>query len=124
VPPTAQPAHTTAHVAAAVPAAQPAPAAAAHATAPKRVATATPVVAAPATTGTRGILQISTKPPCEIVVDGKPIHLVTPQRFIVLPAGSHQLTLINSQQNIRKTVPVTINAHHPTKLIQDFLKKG
>ena len=93
--------------------------------APKRVATASPVSSSPAPSSSgRGVLQISTKPPCEIVVDGKPMHLTTPQRSLVLPAGSHQLTLINSQQKIKKTVPVTISAQHPTKLIQDFMKKG
>jgi hypothetical protein len=81
-----------------------------------------PVANAMLSSGPRGVLMISTKPPCEIIVDGKPTHLTTPQRSLPLTAGSHQLTLINTQQKIRKQLAVNIDAHHPTKLIEDFLK--
>jgi hypothetical protein len=81
----------------------------------------TPAVAAASATAASGILMISTKPPCEIIVDGKPTHLVTPQRALTLGAGPHQLTLINTQQGIKRTAAVTIDSHHPTKLIQDYL---
>ena len=65
---------------------------------------------------------ISSKPPCEIVVDGKSTHLQTPQRALPLPAGAHTITLVNAQMHIKKTLAVDIVAKKPTKVIQDFLK--
>ncbi len=75
--------------------------------------------ARPAATGT-GILMVSSKPPCEIAVDGKATRLVTPQRSISLSAGVHTITLTNAQQKVKKTLSVKITANKPTKLIQDF----
>jgi hypothetical protein len=65
---------------------------------------------------------ISSKPPCEIVIDGKATGLTTPQRSIPLPAGTHKITLVNSAEGIKKTVSVQITADKPTKVIQDFMK--
>ena len=65
---------------------------------------------------------ISSKPPCEIVVDGKSTHLQTPQRSIPLAPGTHTVMLVNAQLKIRKTVAVDIVAKKPTKVIQDFTK--
>ncbi|MEO8841323.1 MAG: PEGA domain-containing protein [Kofleriaceae bacterium] len=75
-----------------------------------------PVVAA----GT-GTLMISTKPPCEILIDGKATGMSTPQRALALPAGAHKITLVNSNANINKTVMVQINADQATKLVKDLL---
>jgi hypothetical protein len=77
--------------------------------------------AAPAPAGD-GILMISSKPPCEIVIDGKPTGLTTPQREIPLPAGSHKVTLVNKAEAINKTIAVQITADQPTKVIQDLMK--
>jgi hypothetical protein len=82
-------------------------------------AVAAPAIAAP--TG-EGILMISSKPPCEIVIDGKATGLTTPQREIALPAGSHQVTLINKAESVHKTLSVQITAGQPTKVIQDLMK--
>ena len=64
---------------------------------------------------------ISTKPPCEIVVDGKATELSTPQRALALPAGTHRITLVNAQDHVNKTIAVRIHARHATKLIRDFM---
>ena len=76
-------------------------------------------VAAPAG---EGILMISSKPPCEIVIDGKPTGLTTPQRDITLSAGSHKVTLVNKDEDINKTISVQISADKPTKVIQDLMQ--
>lgn len=78
--------------------------------------------AAKADVGGEGTLMISSKPPCEIVIDGKSTGLTTPQRSIALPAGAHKITLVNTAEGIRKTVSVRITADKPTKVIQDFMK--
>jgi len=79
-------------------------------------------VAPKADAGGEGTLMISSKPPCEILVDGKPTGLTTPQRSIALPAGAHKITLVNTAEGIKKTVSVQITADKPTKVIQDFMK--
>jgi len=63
---------------------------------------------------------VSTKPPCEIVVDGKTTHLTTPQSSLPLSAGSHRITLVNKQQKVDQTIQIQIAPRHTTKLIQDF----
>jgi len=63
---------------------------------------------------------ISSKPPCEIYVDGAPTGLTTPQRSIKLPTGRHKVTLVNKSANIKKTIPITIS-DRPTKVIKDFM---
>jgi hypothetical protein len=69
-----------------------------------------------------GVLMISSKPPCEIVIDGVPTGLTTPQRAIKLAAGKHRITLVNTAEKIKKTVAVEITADQPTKVIQDLMK--
>jgi hypothetical protein len=73
--------------------------------------------------GGEGTLMVSSKPPCEIYIDGKATGLTTPQRSIALSAGSHKITFINAAENIKKTVSVSITADKPTKLIQDLMAK-
>jgi hypothetical protein len=82
------------------------------------------VAAAPqATTATsgEGILMVSTKPPCEIAIDGVATMLTTPQRAIKLRTGKHKVTLFNLSRNIDETFEVVVSAHKPTKLIRDFM---
>ena len=78
--------------------------------------------ATPAAPSGSGILMISSKPPCEIVVDGKSTHLQTPQKAIPLAPGTHTIMLVNAGLKIHKTVAVDIVAKKPTKVIQDFTK--
>jgi hypothetical protein len=85
--------------------------------APKPAATPAPAAVA------EGTLMIASKPPCEIIIDGKPTGLVTPQRSITLPAGSHRVTLVNATENINKTIAIQITAGTPTKVIQDLMAK-
>jgi hypothetical protein len=68
-----------------------------------------------------GTLMVSSKPPCEIFVDGQPTGLMTPQRSIPLPAGAHKITFVNANQNVKKTVAVAIKVDQTTKLIQNFM---
>jgi hypothetical protein len=70
----------------------------------------------------KGVLMISAKPPCEIIIDGRSTHLVTPQRSLALAAGAHVVTLVNLSIGIKKTISVKVDALKPTKLIQDFTK--
>ncbi|HEY1546215.1 MAG TPA: hypothetical protein VGG28_00275, partial [Kofleriaceae bacterium] len=70
--------------------------------------------------GANGVLMVASKPPCEIVIDGKPTQLETPQRSIALSPGTHSVTLINAKLHINKTLPVQVAANKPTKLIQNF----
>ena len=124
-------------VAAIAPAPTPAPAPAAPLAPPvpvhhHHVASAAPLTPAPApapaapvtakaATG-KGTLMVSSKPPCDIVIDGHPTGLTTPQRAIPLSAGAHKVTLVNTSENLTKTVSVTIDPSTPTKVIQNFLK--
>ncbi|MGE0549594.1 MAG: hypothetical protein AB7O24_08505 [Kofleriaceae bacterium] len=71
--------------------------------------------------GGNGVLMIASKPPCDIIVDGAPTGLVTPQRSLKLPAGSHTVTLVNAAQKIKKTIAVSITAGKSTKVIQDLM---
>ena len=70
----------------------------------------------------KGVLMISAKPPCEIIIDGRSTHLVTPQRSLALDAGAHVVTLVNVSFGIKKMISVRVDAVTPTKVIQDFTK--
>jgi|GEM_PF-1844494 len=72
--------------------------------------------------GGNGVLMISSKPPCEIWVDGASTGLMTPQRAMSLPAGKHKITLVSSDKAHKKTIAVEITADKSTKVIQDLLK--
>ncbi len=91
---------------------------------PKKVTVVDPFETAPKAEAPKGdgLLMVSSKPPCEIVVDGVPTGLTTPQRALKLPAGPHKITLINGTEKIKKTVTVTISADQPTKVIENFMK--
>jgi hypothetical protein len=70
----------------------------------------------------KGMLRISSKPPCAIAIDGKPSGKTTPQAALSLPVGSHQVTLTNEEQGIQLTTEVAIKADKPTSVVQDFTK--
>jgi hypothetical protein len=69
-----------------------------------------------------GTLMISSKPPCEIAIDGRATGLITPQRAIALSAGSHKITLRNPEKSIRKTLTVRIAPNATEKVIEDLMK--
>jgi hypothetical protein len=70
-----------------------------------------------------GVLMLSSKPPCEILVDGKSTGLTTPQPSLEVPAGRHKITFLNSELGIKETFTVIVKAGEPTKLIKDFLDR-
>lgn len=90
--------------------------------APKAIVKEAPKAEAPKAGGA-GVLMVSSKPPCEIYIDGKATGLMTPQRSLPLAAGTHKVTLINSADKIKKTLTIQITADQPTKLIQDLMAK-
>ncbi|MFN0252393.1 MAG: PEGA domain-containing protein [Kofleriaceae bacterium] len=74
-----------------------------------------------AVAGGEGVLMISSKPPCEILVNGKATGLMTPQRAMKLPAGKHKITLVSPDKAHKKTIAVEITPDKPTKVIQNLL---
>jgi len=69
-----------------------------------------------------GTLMISSKPPCEILIDGKHTGLTTPQRAIALSAGRHKVTLLNGDKDIKRSFTVQITANATEKLIEDLMR--
>ncbi len=78
--------------------------------------------AAPKAAAHKGTLMVTSKPPCEIWIDGASTGLSTPQKAIPLAPGAHKITFVNTADNINKTVPVTITADQSTKLIQNLMQ--
>lgn len=81
----------------------PTPKTAEPATPPTPAKTAEPAAAGQAT------LNINSIPPSNAVLDGKPLG-PTPKMGISVSAGAHTVTFINSDQNLKKTVSVTVKA--------------
>ena len=81
---------------------------------------AKPAAVAAATPSGSGVLMVSSKPPCDIVIDGKPTHLMTPQRKLTLSAGPHTITLLNAAQHISSVTKVEILVGLPSRVIKDF----
>lgn len=90
--------------------------------APAPVRRRAPAVRAAAVAAGEGTLMITSKPPCEIIIDGKPTGLTTPQRAIALSAGPHQITLVNEDEDIRKQISVRIRADQATKVIENLME--
>lgn len=81
---------------------------------------------APASSGSssdKGTLMLGSKPPCDIILDGKPTGLKTPQRAMDLSAGTHQVVLVNADLGIEKKFKVKIAPGKTTKAIQDLTSK-
>ena len=88
-------------------------------TTPSRMTDSTPprmtsVMAAPM--GGTGTLRINSRPWSQVYVDGRLIGN-TPQMNISLSAGSHRVTLVNPDFNVRHTVNVNITAGETTTRI-------
>jgi hypothetical protein len=71
----------------------------------------------------KGTLMLGSKPPCDILVDGRPTGLKTPQRSMELSAGTHEVVLVNADLGIEKKFKVRIAAGKTTKAIQDLTSK-
>jgi hypothetical protein len=76
-----------------------------------------------AMTGGEGVVMIGAKPPCRIFVDGKDTGLVTPTRDLVLPAGEHEITLVNDEHGIEDRSTITVRAGAPARLVRDLTAK-
>jgi hypothetical protein len=90
------------------------------------IASTTPRVSARPSTGAdphTGTLMVSSKPPCEIVIDGVATVLTTPQRAIKLRTGTHKVTLYNDDYKINSTFEVVVEAGKATKLIRDLMPR-
>ncbi|MEO8800302.1 MAG: PEGA domain-containing protein, partial [Polyangiaceae bacterium] len=73
------------------------------------------------TAGGEGLLTINSFPASAVVLDGKPLGQ-TPQLKISVASGTeHTVTFINSDQNLKKTMKVTVGAGE-TKLVIAKLK--
>jgi serine/threonine-protein kinase len=81
----------------------------------EKVAVDSPVTAKEAVRS--GGLSLSSTPPCDIHIDGKPTGLRTPQREIKLAAGHHVVTLVNSDHALAETFSVDIK---PGSVVQQF----
>jgi hypothetical protein len=73
--------------------------------------------------GGEGTLRVNTRPWSQVFVDGRLIGN-TPQMNIPLSAGSHRLTLVNSDFNIRETINVQIRAGQVTTKIVTLTPGG
>ena len=67
-----------------------------------------------------GMLSLNAKPPCEIVVDGNPLGLRTPQHEIKLAPGRHKITLVNAELGIRDTFGVDIKPGAVERAVRDY----
>ncbi|HWN68579.1 MAG TPA: serine/threonine-protein kinase [Haliangium sp.] len=67
-----------------------------------------------------GVLALGSKPPCRIFVDGEDTGKTTPQRALTLPAGRHQIRLVNDDYDIVETFSVTITADETTRVVKDM----
>jgi hypothetical protein len=82
---------------------------------------AAPVVpTAPAAPTAMGHVNIASKPPCKIVIDGKATGFTTPQRSLELSVGHHEVTFINATEGIHLTAAVDVTATKTATLVQDF----
>jgi hypothetical protein len=78
------------------------------------VGTMVPTTVTPMTAGSGpGTLRVNTRPWSQVYVDGRLIGN-TPQMNISLPAGTHRVTLVNPDFNIRQSVSVTIESGQVT----------
>ncbi|MDB4968820.1 MAG: serine/threonine protein kinase [Myxococcales bacterium] len=99
--------------------------------APKKVASADKTaepkaekVTEKASAGGEGYLRLGSKPWTNIVVDGKETGLHTPQTHLKLASGSHRITLINPQFNIKETFSVDIKSGETETVIKDLRQQG
>jgi serine/threonine protein kinase len=66
-----------------------------------------------------GTLRINTRPASQVFVDGRLIGS-TPQLNVPLSAGTHRVTLVNNDFNIRRTLSVAIQAGEATTKVIDL----
>ena len=74
--------------------------------------------------GGQGFLTIGSRPSAKIILDGRDTQLWTPQRRMTVSSGKHKIQLVNPEQNINKTLNVTIVAGDEKKVIERFEASG
>jgi len=67
-----------------------------------------------------GVLALTSKPECEIYVDGRATGARTPLRELKLPAGKHRITLRNSEHAIQDSFAVVIGAGVTERVAKDY----
>ncbi|MBO5753909.1 MAG: PEGA domain-containing protein, partial [Proteobacteria bacterium] len=73
--------------------------------------------AAPAPVGNvPGIMQIASKPPCNVIINGKD-YGTTPKK-IELPAGTYKIKFVNAEQKIDQEQSVTLGAGEVKKVMR------
>ncbi len=70
-----------------------------------------------------GSLNIGSKPPCKIYIDGKNTGKTTPQRGMSMPAGRHKITLVNNTYNIKETFGVTVKANDSSTVMKNMMDR-
>ena len=66
----------------------------------------------------KGTLKIGSKPPCEVVVNGRKFG--TTPRFIKLDAGRHSVSLVNQTYAINERIRVDIKSGKTVRVIRDY----
>jgi hypothetical protein len=77
-------------------------------------------VAANPVTTSKGMLDIATKPACEVIVDGTATGQTTPVSKMSLSAGKHVVVLVDRADNIRETVVVVVEAGRSVQVSRDW----
>ncbi|MBK9069665.1 MAG: protein kinase [Myxococcales bacterium] len=85
--------------------------------------TTRPPVVTPPTPAADGILKLSSKPPCDIYINGKNTGLRTPQPELKLPPGTHRITLISNEFEIKDVFSVTIVSGKTDRVVKDYSAK-
>ena len=75
---------------------------------------------APPQQPTTGELDITSKPPCDVSIDGKPIGRHTPIIGLMLEAGMHTIALVNDKYGIDETVHSQILSGKPVLIKRDY----
>ena len=70
-----------------------------------------------------GSIALTSRPVCDILVDGAPAGLHTPQRELKLTAGRHRITLVDVDLKIRDTFVVDVKVGGSQAVDKDYLPK-
>ncbi len=70
-----------------------------------------------------GSIAVSSRPACDIFVDGAPIGMHTPQRELKLAAGRHKITLVDTDAKIKDSFFVDIKPGSTQQIDKDYLPK-
>lgn len=91
---------------------------------PKLAAVSTTAVSAAApATPVQGDIDVSSKPPCEVAIDGTPTGRHTPLTGYKVEPGIHRVTLINDKLGISETVTVQVLSDKPARIVKDYMSK-